>query len=313
MKSFNWGILGTGNIASSMAAAMTLVPEARRAGVASRSHDKAKAFADRWGVAKAYGSYDALMADPEIDIIYVATPNACHKDNIMDALAAGKHVLCEKPMTLSEADSTACFDAAEAKGLVLVEALWTAFFPAMRKAVELVEAGTIGTPRHFAANFIAFRDPQSHPILFDPALGGGARNDLGIYPLAAALLLAGPVVSASTRSVFGSTGVDEMTAMILEHENGVMSQLACGFRVDLPIALRLSGDKGSLEISETFHCPQRVSIQIGGAWTHHDLPSLGTGYAHEVMALHDILSDRETARLAWGCAQTLAAAKILQN
>ncbi len=313
MKSFNWGSLGTGNIASSMAEAMTLVPEARRAAVASRSHDKAQAFADRWGVAKAYGGYDALMADPEIDIIYIATPNACHKDNILAALGAGKHVLCEKPMTLSEADSAACFDAAEAKGLVLVEALWTAFFPAMRKAVELVQAGTIGTPRHLTATFISHRDPQSHPILFDPALGGGARNDLGIYPLAAALLLAGPVVSNTVKSVFGQSGVDEMTAMILEHENGAMSQLACGFRVELPIALRLSGDNGHLEIAETFHCPQRVSVQVGGAWTHHDLPSLGKGYAHEVMALHDRLSDPQTVRLAWGRAQTLAAANILAH
>lgn len=97
MKLFNWGNLGTGNIASSMAAARALVPEATRAAVASRSQNKADAFADQWGFTKAYGTYDALMTDPGIDIIYVATPNAYHKDNILAALAAGKHVLCEKP------------------------------------------------------------------------------------------------------------------------------------------------------------------------------------------------------------------------
>ncbi|MEL6690904.1 MAG: Gfo/Idh/MocA family oxidoreductase, partial [Pseudomonadota bacterium] len=190
MSTFNWGIVGTGNIACSMAAALPHVPGARRLAVGSRAMEPARAFAGDWGFERAYNSYDALMQDADIDIIYIATPNAMHKDTILAALAAGKHVLCEKPMTLSAEDSATCFDVAEENGLVLMEALWSAFIPAMQRARELVRSGAIGTPRHLIANFVSLRDPAQHPILFDPALGGGARNDLGIYPLAAALLLA---------------------------------------------------------------------------------------------------------------------------
>ena len=171
-----------------MASALQHVPGAERFAVASRSHETAQAFVTEFGFGRAYGTYDALMADPDIDIVYIATPNGLHKDNILSALAAGKHVLCEKPMTLTVADSELCFAAAREAGLFLMEAFWTAFFPAMRKAIEIVRSGEIGIPRHFTANFVSLRSPDTYPILFDPALGGGARNDLGIYPVATSLL-----------------------------------------------------------------------------------------------------------------------------
>ena len=311
MTVFHWGILGTGNIASSMAEALALVPDAMCAAVASRTLNKARVFADRWGISRAHGSYDALLADASIDIVYVATPNACHKDNILAALAAGKHVLCEKPMTLSAADSAACFEAAEKRGLFLMEALWTAFFPAMQKAIELVQSGAIGTPRHLSANFISYRDPKTHPTLFDPGLGGGARNDLGIYPVAAALLLAGPIANATTTSVLGPTGVDEMTAMVLEHENGCIAQLACGFRVEMPIAVRVTGDLGHLDIAENFHRPRQVCIASEGQSARYDLPPLGVGYAHEVVAMQSYLTGRDRPTPTWGKTETLACARVL--
>ncbi|MEM9475993.1 MAG: Gfo/Idh/MocA family oxidoreductase [Pseudomonadota bacterium] len=313
MTVFQWGILGTGNIASSMAKALALVPDAMCAAVASRTLNKARTFADRWGISRAHGSYDALLADPSIDIVYVATPNACHKDNILAALAAGKHVLCEKPMTLSASDSAACFDAAEKRGLFLMEALWTAFFPAMQKAIELVQSGAIGTPRHLSANFISYRDPKTHPTLFDPGLGGGARNDLGIYPVAAALLLAGPIANATVKSVHGPTGVDEMTAMVLEHENGCIAQLACGFRVEMPIAVRVTGDLGHLDIAENFHRPRQVCIASEGQSARYDLEPLGVGYAHEVVAMQSFLTDRDRPTPTWGRAETLACARVLEG
>ena len=308
---YGWGVLGTGNIARSMAEAFSLVPVARCAAVASRSAEKARAFADHWGFYRAYGDYDALLADSAVDIVYIATPNARHKADILAALAAGKHVLCEKPMTLSEEDSAVCFDAAERNGLILMEALWTAYFPAMQKAVELVRDGAIGAPIHLSANFVSYRDPASHPILFDPALGGGARNDLGIYPVAAALMLAGPVVDSTVRLLQGETGVDEMTSMILEHDNGAVSQLTCGFRAEMPIAVALTGTEGTLQIARTFHCPQNVTLTRNGATSSHTLPSLGRGYAHETIAMHDQISGGGRAGLLWGKDQTLAAAHIL--
>ena len=311
MSLFNWGILGTGNIAGSMADALGLVPDARRYAVASRSEGKARAFAARWGFDNAYGSYGELLADPAVDIVYVGTPNACHKDNILSALSAGKHVLCEKPMTLSEEDSEACFAAADRAGLLLVEALWTAFFPAMQKAVDLVRSGEIGTPRYLNASFVSFRDPKMHPNLFDPTLGGGARNDLGIYPVAAALLLAGPVVSSRFESVIGPTGVDEMVAMSLRHQNGALSQLAFGFRAEMPIAVQVVGDRGSVEIPRNFHHPQSVTLRRNGVAEVLDLPSVGKGYAHEAMTFHGMLTGQCTGPSPWPSALTLESARLL--
>ena len=309
MTSWNWGILGTGNIARSMASALPHVPDACRLAVASRSVDAAQAFAKRYGFERAYGGYDALLQDPKVDIIYVATPNALHKHNVMAALAAGKHVLCEKPMTLSALDSAACFDMAEAKGLVLMEALWTAFFPAMQKAVSLIQGGTIGTPRHLTANFVSYRDPARHPNLFDPALGGGARADLGIYPLAAALLLAGPIEQARSQSIFGQTGVDEMTAWTVQHQNGALSMLSCGFRADLPVAVRCVGSKGSLEIPQNFHRPDCVNLTTSDGRHTINLPYIGNGYAHEAIAFQQGLSKPQTT---WGRVQTTSCAELLQ-
>jgi len=221
--------------------------------------------------------------------------------------------LCEKPMTLSQADSAECFRAAERAGLFLMEALWTAFCPAMIKAIDLVQSGEIGTPHLLVATFISKRSPETYPILFDPALGGGARNDLGIYPVAAALLLAGPVQSATSLSVQGPTGVDEMTFMTLEHESGAAAQLACGFRLDLPIAVRVEGSTGWVEIPDDFNHPQQVILQRHGSAQVFDLPTLGTGYAHEAIHMQDRLRAGHMASDIWTEAKTLACATLLEG
>ena len=163
----NWGIIGTGNIARSMADALKHVPQAQKYAVASRHIETADQFANTWGFQLAYGSYADLLADRTVDIVYIATPNSRHKQDILDAIGAGKHVLCEKPMTLSVQDSADCFAAAHAAGVFLMEALWTAFFPAMQKAIEVIQSGTIGPVRYINANFVSYRDADVHPILFD--------------------------------------------------------------------------------------------------------------------------------------------------
>lgn len=313
MSTLNWAIIGTGNIAGAMAEALGKVPGARRYAVASRTAGKAQRFAEEWEFARSYADYADVYADPAVDIVYVATPNACHKENILDALAAGKHVLCEKPLTLSVEDSRVCFDTAAKSGLVLMEALWTAFFPAMRRAVELVQSGRIGTPRHLNANFVSLRDRRIHPNLFDPDLGGGAGQDLGIYPVAAALLLAGPVKSSSAEIVIGPTGVDEMVAMSLTHDNEAVSQIAFGFRADLPVAVRVVGDDGEIEIAENFHHPQSVTLRTHEGEQIFDLPSIGKGYAHEAIAFQDLVSAREPGLSVWPAALTIASQRVLSS
>lgn len=314
MKTYNWGFWGTGNIARSMAAALGDVPGANRAAVAGRRGRAAQSFARRWGFTRAYDCYEALLRDQAVDIVYIATPNALHKDNILAALDAGKHVLCEKPLTLSPQQSSDCFDVAEAKGLILMEALWTAFFPAMQKAIHLVQSGTIGVPRYLSASFVSIREPANHPNLFDPALGGGARNDLGIYPIAAALMLAGPVKEARSQALVGPTGVDEMSAWTLAHENGALSLLSCGFRAELPVALRVVGTKGSLEIPQDFHHASRLVVETPGGQETLDLPYIGNGYAHEAVAFQARIDEgQKDGQMIWGRAETISAVRLMQS
>lgn len=296
-----------------MADALSYVPGAQLQAVASRNLETAQTFAVQWDARKAYGAYAALYDDPDIDIVYIATPNALHKQNILDALNAGKHVLCEKPLTLSAEDSRACQAAAQARGLFLMEAMWTAFFPAMDKLRMLLAEGAIGTPHHLTANFISYRDAATFPNLFDPSLGGGASLDLGIYPVAAALLLAGPIASASAEVVVGSTGVDEMVAMSARHSSGIVSQLGFGFRLEMPVALRLSGSKGVLEISEDFHHPGRVTLRTAEREETFNMPPLGFGYAHEAIAVQDSIEKGLLECETWPLSYSIACAEQIEN
>ena len=313
MPTYRWGINATGNIAGSMAEAIQHVPDAILAAVSSRSQRTAQQFADRWSVPTAYDSYGALLADPSVDVIYIATPNALHKRNIVDALSAGKHVLCEKPLTTSSADTRDCIDLARRQGKFFMEAMWTAFVPITGKAIELMYSGAIRTPRHFTANFIAYRDPQQWPNLYSVELGGGATLDIGIYPIVMAQLLAGPIDSLSSEIVYGETGVDEMVVVSARHESGVVSQLSFGFRADLPIATILYGDRGSITILNEFHHPDTLILQQGEKTTRVHLPYIGNGYAHEVMEVHRCIEQGMLESPIFPHELSLRSAKLLET
>lgn len=289
MKRYKWGVLATGRIAASMAQAMRHDPRAELSAVASRSQDKADAFAHKWGLDKAYGSYEALLADPDIEIVYIATPNAVHKDNILAAIKAGKHILCEKPLTTRLADTLECERAAREANVFLMEGMWSVFFPAMQRVKTLLDAGAIGRPSFLTAQFIAYRDPAEYPNLFDPKLGGGALNDLGVYPLAIAQFLLGAIRDVLIEQSIGTTGVDEMTVMSAVHANGAVSQLSCGFQLDLPVSVKVMGTKGEIEIPDHFHHADLVTLRGGGKSRSYREPYTGNGYIHEIQHVHECL------------------------
>ena len=311
MSRFRWGILATGNIAGSMAAALRHVPGAELLAVASRNQSSADLFAATWSVPRAYPSHAALLADPDLEIVYVATPNALHKQNVLDALAAGKHVLCEKPLTTSVEDTVECVEAARAGGLFLMEAMWTAFFPAMERARELVAGGAIGTLRHLSAQFVSYRDPAKHPNLFDPALGGGATLDLGIYPITVAQLLAGPIASCAAEAVTGASGVDEMVVVAARHENDVVSQLSFGFRTEMPASVNLAGDDGNLSIPQDFYRPDRIVLTRGGKVETLNLPYVANGYAHEARHVQECLLGGQSESDIFPLALSISSARLL--
>ena len=196
-----WGIIGPGKIAARFARSMTVVDDGRIVAVASRSAERAGAFADEFDIAGRYDDVRALVDDPDVDAVYVATPHSRHEADTVRCLEAGKHVLCEKPIALNAAQAGRMIAAAEAGGRFLMEAVWSRFLPSYRALVDLVSGGRIGTPMQVDADF-GFRVPvdPAHR-LFDPHQGGGALLDLGIYPLQLCTLVLGPVEHVAAAAV----------------------------------------------------------------------------------------------------------------
>lgn len=278
-----WGILGTGKIAKAFATALKDTPDALLAGVGSRNLDSAAAFTQEYGGA-AYGSYEALVAAGDIDLVYVATPHPMHFANVRLALDAGKGVLCEKAFTMNRAEAQQLVALARAKKLFLMEAMWTRFLPALAEVRAIIAAGEIGAVRqvHADLGFKAEVGPEHR--LFNPALGGGALLDVGIYPLSIALALLGPVDNVLAQADFGPTGVDEQTALLLRHSGGGISVCSCSLRARLPSELTVSGERGHVRMHAMFHRSQSVTVvRADGATRTIATPYLGNGYVHEAI------------------------------
>ena len=279
-----WGIFGAGKIARAFATALKDVPGAVLAGVAARSQDKADAFGHEFGALASYGSFDALLANPDIDLVYIGTPHPQHAENASMALRAGKGVLCEKPFTMNLREAEQVVTLARSKRLFLMEAMWTRYLPAYQEVKRILASGEIGTPRQVVADFgfAATFGPEHR--LFDPALGGGALLDLGIYPLSIAAGLMGPVTEIRAQAEMGPTGVDVQTGFTLKHEGGGMSVCSCSLLARTPAELTVSGERGQVRMNTRFHCATSVTVTLDdGTSRTIETPYLGNGYVHEVI------------------------------
>ena len=279
-----WGIFGAGKIARAFATALKDVPDAVLAGVAARSQDKADAFGHEFGALASYGSFEALLANPDIDLVYIGTPHPQHAANASMALRAGKGVLCEKPFTMNLREAEQVVTLARSKRLFLMEAMWTRYLPAYQEVKRILASGEIGTPRQVVADFgfAATFGPEHR--LFDPALGGGALLDLGIYPLSIAAGLMGPVTEIRAQAEMGPTGVDVQTGFTLKHEGGGMSVCSCSLLARTPAELTVSGERGQVRMNTRFHCATSVTVTLDdGTSRTIETPYLGTGYVHEVI------------------------------
>lgn len=290
MTTIRWGILATGTIAGAMAEALHAVPAAEIAAVASRTQQRADEFGDEWGIARRYGRYADLAADPDVDVIYVATPHNLHHDNMTLCLNAGKHVLCEKPLTLNAAQAAACIALARDKGLFLMEAVWMRFFPAMARVREWVAAGTIGDVRLITADFCVHIPYDPAHRLYNLTLGGGALLDLGLYPLSLATMLLGFPQQVGGHAHLAPTGVDEVDAITLRYDNGAIANLGCAMRVDKPRHAYVAGSEGTIHIHDPFFRPQQLTLHRHGAAPQtHTVPYPGNGYVTEVEEVHACL------------------------
>ena len=281
-----WGLCGTGAIAAKMVEALRTVPDAEVVAVGSRTPGRAAAFAERHDIPRAHDGQVELAADDDVDVVYVATTQDDHLAATLTCLAAGRHVLCEKPLALSRAQAEVMVDAARTHDRFLMEALWSRFLPAYRALADVLAAGTIGRPRRVEADF-CFRLPDDVVLdhrLADPARGGGALLDLGIYPLNLAVLVLGEPDRVAAVGTLTDRGVDEQVAVSLGFPDGATAQLTAGFRIRGTCAARIAGDEGSVVIEPMMHAPTRLQVEHGGTEEviEVDPPSL----AHQVPEVH---------------------------
>jgi predicted dehydrogenase len=297
-----WGIVGPGGIAERFAEGMELVADGEIVAVASRSRERADAFADRHHVPLRYGSYDDLAADPEVDVVYVATPHSRHEQDTLTCLAAGKHVLCEKPFALNAAQACRMTEAARAGGLFLMEAMWSRFLPAYRRLRELLDGGRIGEPLVVETDF-GFRVPVNPAHrLFDLVLGGGALLDLGIYPVQLCSFVLGLPERALADGVIGETGADEVVTGLLHHSGGRLGVIKAATRVALSCTARISGSDGWIGLPAPMHSPMALTIGdpgvLGATGTvgteHVDAAFQGVGLRFQVEEVHRCLAAGQT-------------------
>lgn len=314
MDIVRWGIVGTGGIAEKAAHDLRLVDGAELRAVGSRTPEKAAAFAERFGVPTAHGSYRALIDDVDVDVIYVATPHPQHHDVALAAIEAGKALLVEKAFTATLEGTRQVVAAARARGVFVMEALWTRFIPAITAAKALADAGEIGELRAAQGDFlISFGYDPTHR-LYNPELGGGSLLDLGVYPISLAHHFLGPIESVSCEVRLAPTGVDAGAAVALRHANGAVSTLASGSDGAGPQRFMVSGSKGWIDFESPINSPTAFTVHRDGRDPERfEYPLLGDGYAHEFVEVGERMRSGETESPVMPLDATVEVMDILQR
>jgi len=258
-STIRWGILGTGAIASAFARGLDHVPDAELVAIGSRTQAGADAFAARHGVNRAHGSHESLLADPAVDVVYVATPNEVHLDNALAVIAAGKAVLCEKPFTLDRADGARLVQAAVDAGVFCMEGMWMRCSPVVREVLRLTEGGRLGELRMLSAQ-LGFPNEVDPSSRFFSQPGGGALLDLGVYPVSLAHALFGAPDRVTSSAVIGTTGVDDQFVATLDYSDGRQATLMASIRSQLSNSAMVAGTQGVIEIAAPLVFPDRFRL-----------------------------------------------------
>jgi D-xylose 1-dehydrogenase (NADP+, D-xylono-1,5-lactone-forming) len=247
VEAVRWGILSTARINAAVIPPMRESPVSELIAVASRTQDRADTYARQWQIPRVYGSYDALLEDPDVEAIYISLPNGPHVEWSIRCLEAGKHVLCEKPLARDPGEVERAFDAADRAGLLLMEAFMYRHHPQTTRLVELVRAGTVGELRQIRASF-SFQIEGAN-VRLEPDLAGGALMDVGCYCVSGSRLLGGEAESVSAYQVLGPSGVDLRLTGTLVFPGGVHAQIDCAFDLPLRQSLEVFGSEGSLRVT----------------------------------------------------------------
>jgi predicted dehydrogenase len=316
LKTICWGILGTGAMAEQFAGALLTLPDAALGGTASRTRGQARQFATRFGVSRSFESVSDLLADPAVDIVYIATRNEFHQQDALAALHAGKAVLCEKPFALDAAQGRVVVETARRLGLFCMEAMWMRFSPGVRELRDIVRSGRIGSLQSIQAHFgVSIPLDRDHRVY--AKRGGGALYDLGVYPVSLTQLLLGKPKTVRSRSWVGATGVDEHFTASLQYESGGEARIGASLLAQLSNSAQVYGTEGRADLIGGIYFPDGCEIEMDGGgmgakvrsqiarwiprkhpprWKQH---SLREGYAIEAEAVQRCVraGDKECAEM----------------
>ncbi len=309
-----WGILATGGIATKFTTDLLLVPDAMAVAVASRSVESAERFAADNGIDRAHGSWEALAADPDVDIVYVATPHIAHHAAAKMMLEAGKAVLCEKPITLTAAQAHDLVDTARRQRVLLAEAMWMRSNPAVRRAIELIRAGAIGEVKSIHADLGIWASLDDKHRLRDPALGGGALLDLGVYPVALAQFIMGTPSRVQATAKLTDLGVDETTGILLSYPSGAHAALSCSIVTGGPVVATIVGTEGHITLPNRFYRTQQLTLHPkSGEPVVEDHPYTGNGLRFQAIEVGRAVSEGLLESPMFPLADTLAVMETLDE
>ena len=287
-----WGILGPGGIAHKFASALKAIPDTEITAVGSRDLQRADAFADTFDIPHRHGSYVELANNPEVDVVYVATPHPFHKACAMLCLEAGKAVLCEKPFTVDVEQAEALIACAREHKRFLMEAMWTRFIPVMVKVREWLADGAIGEPCMLTADFgnqVELSTENLEGRLFAPKLAGGALLDIGVYTVSLASMVFGTPTEITSLAHIGETGVDERAAILLGYDAGQIASLSCAITTRTSQDARIFGTTGAIHIPNFSRATSATLEVLGKEPLQIEIPFTDNGFEYQVLEVINCL------------------------
>ncbi|MDO6759185.1 Gfo/Idh/MocA family oxidoreductase [Tamlana sp. 2_MG-2023] len=293
-KTINWGIIGLGKIANKFATDLQTVSGAKLYAVASRTQEKANAFAEKFNATKAYDSYKLLAEDPNIDAVYIATPHTFHKENTLLCLEHGIAVLCEKPFAMNIEEVQEMVFKAKEKNVLLMEALWTYFLPHYNYVLNIIENKTYGKLQKLEADFGFYRTFDDTSRLYNKSLGGGSLLDIGIYPIFAALSSLGIPENIEAKATYFDNGADSSCDIIFQYDNGATAHLKSSLLEDLPTEATFQFERATVKINGMFHQPSTVTITTQVKEETIDFGYDTIGYNYETIHFNELLRQGKT-------------------
>jgi predicted dehydrogenase len=312
-ETIKWGIVGPGKIAHKFAADLLLVDRAELTAVASRHLERAQAFAQTYGVTEAYGSYEELFSESQVDVVYIATPHTSHAQLSMAALQNGKAVLCEKPMGMNRAEVASVIDVAQASGKFFMEALWSRFNPNLKKVYALVAEGKLGKVSYLNADFAFYGlDFGAKSRLLDPQLGGGSLLDIGIYPIFLSYMLFGKPDRVAAHSRMDERGTEIQTSMLFSGADW-QAVLYSGLNTKSRMEAEIQGDKGSIYIDGRWHEARGFTFENGETSEKIAIEVQGNGYCDEIREVNQCLRQGQTQSALWSHQNSLDLSELLDR